>query len=186
MWHQVWKYKSSPTSHGFLNCPDKANNHRLRKLLNLQIFNSFNSHSSVYPLSDILTHDTVHAQHNLPHSTDHKLTPRLRSSPDLFQINGSSTGFPILNSCHPVFRGSSTRPANKTRPVGLWRMEMMKVLFSVVSHWSRLNESWLSLVESFIVLLRQCVLCHKEPARRIQRIVGFRARKGPLTGALLP
>ena len=26
----------------------------------------------------------------------------------------------------------------------------------------------LSLVESFIVLLRQCLLCHKEPARRIQ------------------
>ena len=26
----------------------------------------------------------------------------------------------------------------------------------------------LSLVESFTVLLRQCVLCHKEPARRIQ------------------
>ena len=36
------------------------------------------------------------------------------------------------------------------------------------SHWSRLNEARLSLVESFIVLLRQCLLCHKEPARRIQ------------------
>ena len=111
MWHQVWKYKSSATSHGFLNCPDKANNHRLRKLLNLQIFNSFNSHSSVYPLSDILTHDTVRAQHNLPHSTDHKLTPRLRSSPDLFQINGSSMGFPILitQSSEGHRRGQQTR-----------------------------------------------------------------------------
>ena len=27
----------------------------------------------------------------------------------------------------------------------------------------------LSLVKSFIVLLRQCLLCHKEPARHIQR-----------------
>ena len=41
--------------------------------------------------------------------------------------------------------------------------------YSVVrSHWSRSNEARLSLVESFIVLLRQCLLCHKEPAPRIQ------------------
>ena len=58
MWHQVWKYKSSATSHGFLNCPDKANNHRLRKLLNLQIFNSFNSHSSVYLTFRLMTQCT--------------------------------------------------------------------------------------------------------------------------------
>ena len=38
----------------------------------------------------------------------------------------------------------------------------------VHSHWSRSNEARLSLVESFILLLRQCLLCHKEPARRIQ------------------
>ena len=35
------------------------------------------------------------------------------------------------------------------------------------SHWSRLIKPRLSLVESFIVMLRQCLLCHKEPVRRI-------------------
>ena len=76
--------------------------------------------------------------------------------------------------------------------------------FSVVhSHWSRFNEAQLSLVESFRVLLAPAVLCHKEPARRIQspllgdfclllagslciRIVGFHVRKGPVIGALMP
>ena len=38
----------------------------------------------------------------------------------------------------------------------------------VHSHWSRSNEARLSLVKSFIVLLRQCLLCHKEPACYIQ------------------
>ena len=38
----------------------------------------------------------------------------------------------------------------------------------VHSHWSRSNKAWLSLVQGFIVLLRQCLLCHKEPAHRIQ------------------
>ena len=36
-------------------------------------------------------------------------------------------------------------------------------------HWSRSNMGWLSLVETFIVLLVPEILCHKEPARRIQR-----------------
>ena len=54
----------------------------------------------------------------------------------------------------------------------------------VHSHWSRLNEAWLSLVESFIVLLRQCLLCHKEPARRIQNpLLVALERKRPLLGA---
>ena len=35
----------------------------------------------------------------------------------------------------------------------------------VHSHLSRLNESRLPLVESFIVLLQKCLLCHKEPTR---------------------
>ena len=39
------------------------------------------------------------------------------------------------------------------------------------SHWSGFNEARLSLVESFIVLLRQCLLCHKEPARRIKSLL---------------
>ena len=39
----------------------------------------------------------------------------------------------------------------------------------VHSHWSRFNEARLLLVESFIVLLCQCLLCHKEPARRIRK-----------------
>ena len=50
------------------------------------------------------------------------------------------------------------------------------ILASVVhSHWSRFNEARLSLVENFIVSLRQYLFCHKEPARRIQ---------SPLLGAL--
>ena len=32
------------------------------------------------------------------------------------------------------------------------------------SHWSRNVEAWLSLVESFRVLLAPALLCHKEPA----------------------
>ena len=39
----------------------------------------------------------------------------------------------------------------------------------VHSQWSRLNEARLSLVESFIVLLCECLLCHKEPARSKQK-----------------
>ena len=52
----------------------------------------------------------------------------------------------------------------------------------VHSHWSRNVEAWLSLVESFIVLkyfhgvAPPALLCHKEPARRIQ---------SPLLGAYL-
>ena len=38
----------------------------------------------------------------------------------------------------------------------------------VHSHWSRSSEARLSLVESFIVLLHQCLLCHKEPDPRVQ------------------
>ena len=34
-------------------------------------------------------------------------------------------------------------------------------IYAEVCHWSRLNEARLSLVESFIVLLHQCLLCHK-------------------------
>ena len=45
-----------------------------------------------------------------------------------------------------------------------------KLSISVVhSHWSRFNEARLSLVKSFIVLLRQSLLCHKEPAKRKQK-----------------
>ena len=54
----------------------------------------------------------------------------------------------------------------------------------------------LSLVESFIELkyfhhvATPALLCHKEPARRIQTpllgIGGFHARKGPIVGALMP
>ena len=36
------------------------------------------------------------------------------------------------------------------------------------SHWSRNVKARLSLVESFIVLMMPALLCHKEPARRIQ------------------
>ena len=70
-------------------------------------------------------------------------------------------------------------------------------------YWLRSNEAGLSLVQSFRVLLAPAVLCHKEPARCIQRairgyfacsplvlygirIIGFHARKGPIIGALMP
>ena len=50
----------------------------------------------------------------------------------------------------------------------------------------RLNEARLSLVESFIVLLRQCLLCHKEPACRIQSpLLGALERKKPPTRGFL-
>ena len=56
----------------------------------------------------------------------------------------------------------------------------------VHSHWSRSNEARLSLVESFRVLLRQCLLCHKEPARRIQSpLLGALERKKPPTRGFL-
>ena len=56
----------------------------------------------------------------------------------------------------------------------------------VHSHWSRLNETRLSLVQSFIVLLRQCLLCHKEPARSKQKAPsrGLFAFQSPQQGAL--
>ena len=62
-----------------------------------------------------------------------------------------------------------------------------KTSCSVVhSHWSRLNEAQLSLVESFIVLRRQCLLCHKEPAPRIQSpLLGALERKKPPTRGFL-
>ena len=45
----------------------------------------------------------------------------------------------------------------------------------VHSHWSRNVEARLSLVESFIVMLRQLI-----------GIGGFHVRKGPIIGALIP
>ena len=62
-------------------------------------------------------------------------------------------------------------------------------------------EAWLSLVESFIELkyfhgvAAPALLCHKEPARRIQSLLAplslvlysiRDARKGPIIGALMP
>ena len=66
-------------------------------------------------------------------------------------------------------------------------------MYAVVhSHWSRSNEARLSLVESFIVLLRQLqLIASKAPycswlVLYVIRIVGFHARKGPIIGALMP
>ena len=53
----------------------------------------------------------------------------------------------------------------------------------VHSHWSRNVEAWLSLVERIIVLP---LLCHKEPARRIQSpLLGALERKIPPLGGIL-
>ena len=74
------------------------------------------------------------------------------------------------------------------------------------SHWSRNVQAWLSLVETFKMLkyfhsvATPALLCHKEPARRIQSPLlgtprwffmaqgtgGFHARKGPIINALMP
>ena len=43
------------------------------------------------------------------------------------------------------------------------------------------SSDWLALAHS---VAPPAVLCHKEPASRIQRIVGFHAPKGPIIGAL--
>ena len=51
------------------------------------------------------------------------------------------------------------------------------------SHWSSSYITALSLVESFIMLLAPTLLCHKEPARRIQSpLLGALERKIPLGG----
>ena len=51
------------------------------------------------------------------------------------------------------------------------------------SHWSSSYITALSLVESFRVLLAPALLCHKEPARRIQSpLLGALERKIPLGG----
>ena len=92
--------------------------------------------------------------------------------------------FSTWNLDHLVERSRTVVPA-------LVRAVQASVLHS---HWSSSNEARLSLVESFIAPV---LLCHKEPACRIQspcsslvlygtRIVGFHARKGPIIDAILP
>ena len=63
------------------------------------------------------------------------------------------------------------------------------------SHCSRNNQAWLSFVKRFMMLLKPAILYLKELALVIScsslvlngiRIVGFHAKKGSITGALMP
>ena len=72
----------------------------------------------------------------------------------------------------PALQVRTVSPSERPMVSGTIRSQWSSLIGSdqcvVHSHWSRLNEARLSLVQSLIVLLRQCLLCHKEPARRIQ------------------
>ena len=91
----------------------------------------------------------------------------------------------VESSLHP--EGEATQPTPSSVLSTFTGSSLTSLTSCVVrSHWSRLIEARLSLVESFIVLLRQCLLCHKEPARRIQSpLLGALERKKPPTRGFL-
>ena len=102
--------------------------------------------------------------------------------------------------CRPTPDPAPARPRKPSWRSGwsvLWRPHLgLSTPRSTVlqSHWSRSNEAWISMVESFRML------CHKDPALRIQsplvdsllvvlsgiRIVGFQAKKSPIIFPLMP
>ena len=67
----------------------------------------------------------------------------------------------------PLRTGNTSSSLDKERgQAGLGGTTGFPIRIRVVhSHWSRNVQAWLSLVESFRVLLAPAVLCHKEPAR---------------------
>ena len=77
---------------------------------------------------------------------------------------------PALTLSSPGTTATRLSTCQTSSPVSLTdQLLNLQVLNSLVhSHWSRLKEARLSLVESFIVLLRQCLFCDKEYAPRIQ------------------